>query len=74
MTRLIPVTEAGRTVYLDSDAVALIRPVPGVNHPEASDVMVKGGLMLRVEEAPARLFSLINEGRGGRPASATTPG
>lgn len=66
MSKLIPVTEAGRTIYLDCESVALIRPTHATMNPEQSDVMVKGGLMLRIEEAPDRLHRIVTEGRQAR--------
>lgn len=60
MARMISVTECGRTVYLDCDSVALIRP--HLQLATASHVMMKGGLMLLIEEEPAALHRMVVEG------------
>lgn len=61
MSKLIPVTECGRTVYLDTDSVALIRPHAALA--TASNVLLKSGLCLMIEEEPAALHRMVVEGR-----------
>ena len=75
MSKLIPVTECGRTVYLDTDSVALIRPHQSIA--AYSNVLLKSGLCLLIEEEPARLHRMVVEGRphpqGPMPPSPPPP-
>lgn len=76
MSKLIPVTECGRTVYLDTDSVALIRP--HVSLATSSNVLLKSGLCLLIEEEPAALHRMVVEARTHphapcAPSSPSTP-